>query len=84
MLETRTPATTNAIGHIHPRARTYSANRAACAPNATDDFADTTHGTTGNSGRASRSATAGTVFDNHMRIVPLIPNDEIPARRAAR
>ncbi|SGM54755.1 Uncharacterised protein [Mycobacterium tuberculosis] len=61
--------------------RTYAANRAACPRNADSDFADTTHGTTGPAQPASRRGTTGTASIITCALVPLIPNDDTPARR---
>ncbi|GAB1814541.1 hypothetical protein MUNTM_35800 [Mycobacterium sp. MUNTM1] len=62
-------------------ARTYSANRAACAANAVGDFADTAHGTTGRTGPASRCGASGAASTMTCALVPLMPNDDTPARR---
>ncbi|CKU76503.1 Uncharacterised protein [Mycobacterium tuberculosis] len=50
-------------------------------PQRRSDFADTTHGTTGPAQPASRRGTTGTASIITCALVPLIPNDDTPARR---
>ncbi|CAG6936966.1 hypothetical protein PICSAR240_04569 [Mycobacterium avium subsp. paratuberculosis] len=65
-----------------PCARTYSANRAACARNAAADLADTIQGSTGSAGAsACAGSAAGTASMMTCALVPLMPNDDTPARR---
>ncbi|VAZ93324.1 hypothetical protein LAUMK21_01936 [Mycobacterium pseudokansasii] len=66
---------------------TWAANRLACAVNASADLADTTHGTTDNRcpppvvWSAATGAGAGACSRITWALVPLIPNDDTPARR---
>src|SRR5271157_1187142 len=71
-------------------ARTWATNRPACAANASPDLPNTTHGTTGNPTpeppkpstlSAALSATGGACSKITCALVPLIPNDDTPARR---
>src|ERR1700722_6664250 len=65
------------------RAPTNSANRDACAPNATALLAETTQGTTdGREAGPSTGWLGGVASMIKCALVPLIPNDAPPARRA--
>ena len=58
-----------------------SPNRAACLPSAAALLADTTHGTIGGSAARSAASTVGGASMITCALVPLMPNDDTPARR---
>src|ERR1700743_3029358 len=59
-----------------------SASREACAASAAALLADTTHGTTGGCGALSVGSAGGHSSMITCALVPLMPNDDTPARRA--
>ena len=58
-----------------------SPNRAACLSSAAALLADTTHGTIGGSAARSATSTVGGASMITCALVPLMPNDDTPARR---
>ncbi len=57
--------------------------RSAWPASASGDFADNTHGTAGSTDPASRTGSGSSSADSRMTcaLVPLMPNDDTPARR---
>src|SRR5947209_1349922 len=76
------PTSTTLISAL---ALTRANSRLACAPSASGERAASTHGTTAGSPRSTTasSTTGGASSTITCALVPLIPNDDTPARRGA-